>query len=42
VAVYFHRNSVAGEGFDSLAVGDQIRYIEEKDDLGPQASIVYP
>ena len=40
--IYFHRNSVAGEGFDSLAVGDQIRYIEEKDDLGPQASIVYP
>jgi len=40
--IYFHRNSVAGEGFDSLAVGDEIRYVEEKDDLGPQASIVYP
>jgi hypothetical protein len=25
-----------------LAVGDEIRYVEEKDDLGPQASIVYP
>ena len=40
--IYFHRNSVAGEGFDSLAVGDKICYVEEKDDLGPQASIVYP
>lgn len=40
--VYFHRNSVLREGFDSLAVGDQIRYIEENDDLGPQASVIYP
>ena len=40
--IYFHRNSVAGAGFDSLAVGGQIRYVEEQDDLGPQASIVYP
>ncbi len=40
--IYFHRNTVVGEGFDSLAVGDKIRYVEEKDDLGPQASIVYP
>ncbi|MDO9424455.1 MAG: HPF/RaiA family ribosome-associated protein [Methylobacter sp.] len=40
--IYFHRNSVAGSGFDSLKVDDEIRYIEEIDDLGPQASIVYP
>jgi len=40
--IYFHRNSVRGIGFDALNVGDEIRYIEEKDDLGPQASIVYP
>ena len=40
--IYFHRNSVVGSGFDSLQVGDEIRYIEETDDLGPQASIVYP
>lgn len=39
--IYFHRNSVTGNGFDSLQPGDEIRYIEEKDDLGPQASIVY-
>jgi ribosomal subunit interface protein len=40
--VYFHRNCVTGSGFDTLTVGDEIRYIEEKDDFGPQASIVYP
>ncbi|MDO9268655.1 MAG: HPF/RaiA family ribosome-associated protein [Methylobacter sp.] len=40
--IYFHRNSVTGSGFDALQVGDEIRYIEESDDLGPQASIVYP
>ncbi len=40
--IYFHRNSVTGSGFDSLQRGDEIRYIEERDDLGPQASIVYP
>ncbi|MGZ8241534.1 MAG: HPF/RaiA family ribosome-associated protein [Methylobacter sp.] len=40
--VYFHRNSVTGSGFDTLQVGDEVRYIEENDDLGPQASIVYP
>ncbi|MGZ5007578.1 MAG: HPF/RaiA family ribosome-associated protein [Methylobacter sp.] len=39
--IYFHRNSVAGSGFDTLQVGDEIRYIEEIDDLGPKASIVY-
>jgi len=40
--IYFHRNSVTGSGFDTLHVGDEIRYVEETDDLGPQASIVYP
>lgn len=39
--IYFHRNSVNGEGFDSLSVGDQIRYIEEQDDQGPRASTIY-
>ncbi|MDO9139735.1 MAG: HPF/RaiA family ribosome-associated protein [Methylobacter sp.] len=40
--IYFHRNSVPGDGFVSLKIGNEIRYIEEADDLGPQASIVYP
>jgi cold shock CspA family protein len=39
--VCFHRNSVTGSGFDTLRTGDEIRYIEEKDDLGLQTSIVY-
>lgn len=39
--IYFHRNSVHGDGFDALAVGDTVRFIEEEDDLGPQASAVY-
>jgi cold shock CspA family protein len=39
--IYFHRSSVSGEGFDALAAGDKIRYVEENDDLGPQASIVF-
>jgi cold shock CspA family protein len=40
--IYFHRTNVTGAGFDSLSVGNVIHYIEEKDDPGPQASIVYP
>lgn len=39
--IYFHRNSVRGDGFDALAVGDAVRFMEEEDDLGPQASSVY-
>jgi ribosomal subunit interface protein len=40
--IYFHRNSVAGKGFDNLEVGNEVRYVEEDADLGPQASIIYP
>ncbi|MGZ4999695.1 MAG: HPF/RaiA family ribosome-associated protein [Methylomonas sp.] len=39
--IYFHRNSVNGEGFDALTIGAQIRYIEEQDDQGPRASTIY-
>ncbi len=39
--IYFHRNSVNGNGFDSLAVGHQIRYIEEAEDQGPRAITIY-
>lgn len=39
--IYFHRNSVHGEGFDALTVGNEVRFMEEEDDLGPQASSVY-
>ncbi len=40
--VYFHRNSVIEAGFDSLAVGDEVRFAEEEGEKGLQASTVHP
>ncbi len=40
--VYFHRNSVVEEGFESLAVGDEVRFSEEPGEKGPQATTVHP
>ena len=40
--VYFHRNSVAGNGFDRLAVGAEVRFVETPGEEGPQASTVQP
>lgn len=40
--VYFHRNSVLNGGFNNLQVGREVRFSEEKGDLGPQASTVHP
>jgi ribosomal subunit interface protein len=37
--VYFHRNAVL-EGFESLAVGSEVRFVEEQGIEGPQASTV--
>lgn len=39
--IYFHRNSVLGLPFDELAVGADVRFIEEAGDQGPQASTVH-
>jgi cold shock CspA family protein len=39
--VYFHRNSVAGEDFDRLEVGNEVRFSAELGEKGPQASAVY-
>jgi cold shock CspA family protein len=39
--VYFHGNSVLGRGFEELGVGQGVRFVEERGDLGPQASTVY-
>lgn len=39
--VYFHRNSVADEAFDHLAVGEEVRFSESMGDKGPQASSVH-
>jgi ribosomal subunit interface protein len=38
--VYFHRNSVLHNGFDRLAIGSKVRFIEEVGEKGPQASTV--
>lgn len=38
--VYFHRNSVLHRGFERLAIGDSVRFVEELGEQGPQASTV--
>ena len=38
--VYFHQNAVVNIAFQSLAVGDEVRYEEEEGERGPQASTV--
>ena len=38
--IYFHRNSVLDNGFDKLAVGAEVRFVEEMGERGPQASSV--
>jgi len=38
---YFHRNSVLDKDFDSLSVGDSVRFSEEMGEDGPQASTVH-
>ena len=42
--IYFHRNAVSDDGFDSLSLGDEVRlsYVEGESDKGPQATIVQP
>jgi len=41
-SIYFHRNSVASDGFDELTLGVAVQYIEADGDEGPQASLVIP
>lgn len=42
--IYFHRNSVANDGFDRLEVGDEVRFVaqDRESAQGPQASTVVP
>jgi cold shock CspA family protein len=40
--IYFHRNSVLGDGFADLTVGARVTFAEEIGDKGPQASTVKP
>ncbi len=38
--IYFHRNSVLNDAFGRLAIGAQVRFVEEMGEKGPQASTV--
>ena len=38
--IYFHKNSVLGQGFPRLKVGATVRFVEELGEKGPQASTV--
>ncbi len=40
--IYFHRNALLEGGFDQLEVGDEVRFVEEMGEQGPQASTVHP
>jgi cold shock CspA family protein len=42
VEVYFHRNAVLDDAFDSLRIGSLVRYVlaEGEGEAGPQASTV--
>ncbi len=40
--IYFHRNSVLGDGYAQLSVGARVAFAEEMGDKGPQASTVKP
>lgn len=40
--IYFHRNSVVGDGFARLQVGSRVAFAEEMGDKGVQASTVKP
>jgi cold shock CspA family protein/ribosome-associated translation inhibitor RaiA len=42
--IYFHRNSVAGDGFDQLEIGAEVRFVAQEGESpnGPQASSVVP
>lgn len=39
--VYFHKNSVVEGDFIKLDIGTEVRFIEERGELGPQASTVH-
>ena len=40
--LWFHRNAVAGAGFEALGEGDIVHYVETVGESGPQASTVIP
>jgi cold shock CspA family protein/ribosome-associated translation inhibitor RaiA len=40
--LYFHRNSVMNGGFDELAIGESVQFVEAMGDTGPTANKVWP
>jgi cold shock CspA family protein/ribosome-associated translation inhibitor RaiA len=38
--IYFHKNSLPGDGFERLEVGTGVQWVEEQGDKGPQATTV--
>jgi cold shock CspA family protein len=40
--IYFDRNSVLGDKFDTLMVGTEVRFVEEEGDKGPRVSTLQP
>jgi len=38
--IYFNRNSVLNGGYEKIKLGDEVRYVEEMGEKGPQASSV--
>lgn len=38
--IYFHRNSLINASFDSLELGTEVRFAEERGEKGPQATTV--
>jgi len=39
--IYFHRNSIVDAEFDDLAIGTELRFVEEAGEQGTQASSVF-
>lgn len=40
--LYFHRNSLTGDGFDRLKRGDPVHFVQADGDTGPTAKRVWP
>ena len=40
--IYFHQHSVLGESFECLRVGQEVEFVEEAGDKGPQAASLWP
>ena len=38
--LYFHKNSLLNAGFEEVEVGNEVRFVEENGDEGPQASSI--